>query len=190
MADEEYLTISSSLEPQHRLASSIAFHTASNSAAISSESPDSSSVHSSHTQNVVSHTSGVNIPSLGFSSDTPTTCPLSHPSQPLTTQPPKAKHHSIQQGLHPGHYKPMSKNSRPVAPPPQPPAPPATPITAQVTSTVPPCASPPALLPPPPVPREALEKREKEYKDDDDIDEEEEESRRKVCLSYDHLSIE
>ncbi|XP_030298621.1 tyrosine-protein phosphatase non-receptor type 13 isoform X1 [Sparus aurata] len=196
MADEEYLTISSTLEPPHNLPSSQTTHTA--------------------TATLRSHTSltsqnpnlGPHIPTtstvspLGLSSDTPTTCSLAHPVQPLTTQPPKAKHHPIQQGLLPSHYKVMSKNGRPVVPPPQPPTPPVTPITAQVMSSVPPCASPPApMLPPTVLPppaqshiqmREEHERREREYRDDDDddeMDEEEEESRRKGTVKEFELTV-
>lgn len=179
MADEEYLTISSTLEPAHNLPSSLATHTP----ALRSQNPS-----------LGPHNPSTAISLLGLSSDTPTTCSLARPSQPLTTQPPKAKHHPIQQGLLPSHYKAMSKNSRPLVPPPQPPAPPSTPITAQVIPSVPPCASPPGLtLSPTVLPspahshtqlKEEPEKKEREYSydDDDDLDEEEEESRRKASL--------
>lgn len=176
MADEEYLTISSTLEPPHSLPSSVATQTpTTNLTALRSQ------------------TSSTPILPLGLPSDTLTTCSLSHPSQPLTTQPPKAKDHPIQQGLLPSHYKAISKNSRPMVPPPPPPAPPLTPITAQVMSSVPPCTSPPApalsptVLPSPAQShieiREEPEKKERDYMDDDEEeDEEEEESRRKVCF--------
>lgn len=194
MADEEYLTISSTLEPLHNLPSSQTTHTATTTLRSHTSNPSSS--FTSQNPNLGPHIPTTSTVSpLGLSSDTPTTCSLAHPAQPLTTQPPKAKHHPIQQGLLPSHYKVMSKNGRPVVPPPQPPTPPATPITAQVMSSVPPCASPPApILPPTVLPppaqshiqmREEHEKREREYRDDDDddeVDEEEEESRRKVSL--------
>lgn len=191
MADEEYLTISSTLAPPHSFPASLAPHTPpSNLTAFTSETSNSSCGFSSQNPNISSHVPTTNISSLGLSSDTPTTCSLTHPSQPLTTQPPKAKHLPIQQGLLPSHYKVMSRNSRPVAPPPQPPAPPLTPITAQVISSVPPSPSDVMLSPPPQGHiklREEPLMKEREYKDDvcedeDDEDDEEEESRRKVCL--------
>ncbi|XP_030011850.1 tyrosine-protein phosphatase non-receptor type 13 isoform X3 [Sphaeramia orbicularis] len=203
MADEEYLTISSTLEPHHRPSLSLASHTSTtNSAAFTSQTSDTLSGYNSQNQNFVPHIPGVTVSPLSLSTDTPTTCSLAHPSQPLTTQPPKAKRHPIQQGLLPSHYKAMSKNSRPVLPPPQPPAPPATPITAQIISSVSPCASSsaPTLTTtglPPPIPshppvREEPEKKEKEYKDDDDddeFDEEEEESRRKGLVKEFELTV-
>lgn len=193
MADEEYLTISSTLEPPHSLPSSLPSHTpATNLPGLHSQTSNSSSSLSSQNPSLGPHVPTTTITPLGLSSDTPTTCSLAHPSLPLTTQPPKAKHHPIQQGLLPSHYKAMAKNSRPLVPPPQPPPPPVTPITAQVVPSVPPCASPPALtLSPTVLPpaaqshtplREEPEKKEREYKDDDDDEDEEdeEESRRKV----------
>lgn len=195
MADEEYLTISSTLEPPYGLSSSLATHTpTTNLTGLSSQTSNTASSFSSQNPNLNPHIPTTTVSPLSLSSDTPTTCGLAHPSQPLTTQPPKAKHHPIQQGLLPSHYKAISKNSRPAVPPPQPPASPQTPITAQVISSVPPCTSPPVpTLPPkvlsPPVQshtqlREEPEKKEREYKDDDydEDDEEEEESRRKASL--------
>lgn len=194
MADEEYLTISSTLEPPHSFPSSLTSHTTTtNLTAPHSQTSNATSGFSSQNPNLGPHVPPTNISPLSLSSETPTTCPLTHPSQPLTTQPPKAKHHPIQQGLLPSHYKAMSKSSRPLVPPPLPPAQPLTPITAQVMSSVPPCGSPPAPTLPPPVlppviqshtpPREEPERREREYKDDDtDEDEEEAESRRKASL--------
>lgn len=186
MADEEYLTISSTLEPSHMTTHT----TASSLAALRPQTSNTSSALGSPHLGLGPHAPTTSISPLCLSSDTPTTCPL---AQPLTTQPPKAKHHPIQQGLLPSHYKVMSQNGRPVVPPPQLPAIPQTPITAQVVSSIPPCASPPApTLPPasvlpPPVQshtqlREEPERKEREYRDDDDddVDEEEEESRRKV----------
>ncbi|KAM7385641.1 hypothetical protein PAMP_001715 [Pampus punctatissimus] len=190
MADEEYLTISSTLEPPHSLSSSLATHTpTSNLIGLSSQTSNTSSSFSSQNPNLNSHIPTTTASPLSLTSDTPTTCALVHPSQPLTTQPPKAKHHPVQQGMLPSHYKAISKNSRPVVPPPQPPASPQTPITVQIISSVPPCASPPALTPTvlsSPVQshtqlREEPEKKEREYKYDDyDEDDDEEESRRKA----------
>ncbi|KAM7408781.1 hypothetical protein PAMA_002486 [Pampus argenteus] len=193
MADEEYLTISSTLEPPHSLSSSLATHTlTSNLTGLSSQTSNTSSSFSSQNPNLNSHIpTTTTVSPLSLTSDTPTTCALAHPSQPLTTQPPKAKHHPVQQGMLPSHYKAISKNSQPVVPPPQPPASPQTPITVQIISSVPPCASPPALTPRvlySPVQshtqlREEPEKKEREYKYDDyDEDDDEEESRRKASL--------
>ncbi|KAK9541598.1 hypothetical protein VZT92_001630 [Zoarces viviparus] len=199
MADEEYLTISSILEPPHSLPSRLATHTqTTNLTDLHSQTSNSSSSFSSQNPNLGPHVPTTTISPLCLSSDTPTTCSLAHPSQPLTTQPPKAKHHPIQQGLPPSHCKAMSKNSRPIVPPPQPPAPPLTPITAQVVPSVHPCASPPApTLPPtmllPPAQshtqfREEPEKKEREYSDDYD-EEEEEESRRKGYVKEFELTV-
>ncbi|XP_035518834.1 tyrosine-protein phosphatase non-receptor type 13 [Morone saxatilis] len=184
MADEEYLTISSTLDPPHSLPFSLGTHTpTTNPAALQSQ------------------TSTTPILPLSLMSDTPTTCSFSHPSPPLTTQPPKAKHHPIQQGLLPSQYKVISKNGRPVVPPPQPPALPLTPITAQVMSSVSASVSPPSstlptpVLPPPAQShtqlREEPERKEREYKDDDDDedDEDEEESRRKGLVKEFELTV-
>ncbi|XP_029377664.1 tyrosine-protein phosphatase non-receptor type 13 [Echeneis naucrates] len=137
MADEEYLTISSTLEPPHSFPSTLATHTS--VTAHSSQISNSSSSFISPNPNVTLYTPPTSVSPLKPSSDTPTTSSLAHLSQPLTTQPPKAKHHPIQQGLLPSHYKAFSHNSRPIVPPPKPPAPPPTPITAQIISSVPPC---------------------------------------------------
>ncbi|XP_030604068.1 tyrosine-protein phosphatase non-receptor type 13 [Archocentrus centrarchus] len=181
MADEEYLTISSTLEPSHTHSTT------------STQTANFSSQTSSSLQNP---NPSFTISPLNLLSDTPTTCSLAHPSQPLTKQPPKTKHHPIQQGLLPSHYKAMSKISRPIVPPPQPP--PLSPITAQIISVAP-CPSPPApTLPPTVLPpavqsqlREEIEKKEKEYKDydDEELDEEEEESRRKGLVKEFELSV-
>uniref|UniRef100_A0A8C2WU68 FERM and PDZ domain containing 2 n=1 Tax=Cyclopterus lumpus TaxID=8103 RepID=A0A8C2WU68_CYCLU len=191
MADEEYLTISSTLEPLHNLPSSLATHTpTTNLTGLHSQTSNSSSGFSSQNPSLGLHVPSSNISALSLSSDTPTTCTLARPSQP-----PKAKHHPIQQGLLPSHYKAISINSRHMVPPPQPPAPPLTPITAQVVPSVPACASPPAPRLPPSMLllpaqshtqlREEPEKKGREYNDDydDDDEEEEEESRRKVLGS-------
>ncbi|XP_013768980.1 tyrosine-protein phosphatase non-receptor type 13 isoform X2 [Pundamilia nyererei] len=181
MADEEYLTISSTLEPPHMLPTA------------STQTANFSSQTSSSLQ--YPHPNPTTL-ALNLLSDTPTTCSLAHPSQPLTTQPPKTKHHPIQQGLLPSHYKAMSKISRPMVPPPQPP--PLTPITAQIISVAPCPSPPPPVLPPTLLPpaapiqfREEPEKKEKEYKDydDDEYDEEEEESRRKGLVKEFELSV-
>ncbi|KAF1375768.1 hypothetical protein PFLUV_G00223610 [Perca fluviatilis] len=203
MADEEYLTISSTLEPLLSLPSSLAAHTpTTNLTGLHSQISNNSSSFSSQNPSLSPHipTTTTSSP-LSHSSDTITTCSLAHPSQPLTTQPPKSKHHPIQQGLLPSHYKAISKNSKPIVPLPQPPDPPLTPITAQVVPSVPPCASPPALTPPPtmlPPPaqshtqlREEAEKKEREYKYDDyeENEEEEEESRRKGLVKEFELTV-
>ncbi|XP_072292370.1 tyrosine-protein phosphatase non-receptor type 13 isoform X3 [Eucyclogobius newberryi] len=187
MADEEYLTISSTLEPHHRLGSSMPLYPAPNSSPQSSENPDSTH-QSMHNPSTVSHMPGITMSPLSLLSDTPTTCSLSHPARALTTQPPKAKHHPVQQGLLPSHHKGSRKSSRPVVPPPRPPPPSVTPITAQVIPIVPPSTSPPLPPLPPAIQREELEKRKKEY-DDDDYDEEEEESRRKGVIKEFELSV-
>lgn len=190
MADEEYLTISSTLELPHSLPSSLATHNpTTNLTALHSQTSSSSSSFTSQNPSLGPHIPTTTISPLSLSSDTPTTCSLAHPAQPLTTQPPKAKHHPIQQGLLPSHYKVVSKNGGPVVPPPQPPPPPLTPITAQVISSRPPCALtlPPTVLLTPAQShihlREELGKKNREYKDDDEEDDdEEEESRRKASL--------
>ncbi|XP_007546118.1 tyrosine-protein phosphatase non-receptor type 13 isoform X1 [Poecilia formosa] len=192
MADEEYLTISSTLEPAH----SIPSHTVPTTI----ETPESQTQHSFQTPNFPPHVPTTpNITPLNFSSDTPTTCPLVYPSQPLTTQPPKTKHHPIQQGLLPSHFKATSKNIRPAVPPPQPP--PITPITAQIISSVPPCAGAPTPTLPStvltcsaqiqPQLREEPERKGREYKDDfdEELDEEEEESRRKGMIKEFELTV-
>ncbi|XP_034408071.1 tyrosine-protein phosphatase non-receptor type 13 [Cyclopterus lumpus] len=197
MADEEYLTISSTLEPLHNLPSSLATHTpTTNLTGLHSQTSNSSSGFSSQNPSLGLHVPSSNISALSLSSDTPTTCTLARPSQP-----PKAKHHPIQQGLLPSHYKAISINSRHMVPPPQPPAPPLTPITAQVVPSVPACASPPAPRLPPSMLllpaqshtqlREEPEKKGREYNDDydDDDEEEEEESRRKGLVKEFELTV-
>ncbi|XP_028982966.1 tyrosine-protein phosphatase non-receptor type 13 isoform X2 [Betta splendens] len=185
-ADEEYLTISSTLEHPHSFAPSVASH--SQASTLPGFMPPAP-----------------NISPLAPSSDATTTCSLAHPSQPLTTQPPKSQRLPIQQGLLPSHYKLMSRSIRPAAPPPQPPSPPLSPITAQVISSVPPCASastsmlPPTVLQSPPAQchiklREEPQEREREYRDDakdddDEYDEEEEESRRKGIVKEFELTV-
>ncbi|KAK2824256.1 hypothetical protein Q5P01_021431 [Channa striata] len=203
MADEEYLTISSTLEPPPSFSSSLAPHTPTTTVtAPGSQIPNSSAEFSIQNPNLSPHIPSTNISLLSLSCDTPTTSSLAHSPQPLTTQPPKAKHHLIQQGLLPSHYKAMSMNSRPVVPPPQPPAPPLTPITAQIISSVPPCTSPPGLMLPatvlPPTVqshtklREEPQSKEREYmdeEDEDEVDDEEEESRRKGLVKEFELTV-
>ncbi|XP_054456293.1 tyrosine-protein phosphatase non-receptor type 13 [Anoplopoma fimbria] len=201
MADEEYLTISSTMEPPHSHPPSLATHTPTTKlTGLHSQTSNSSSSFSSQNPSFGPPDPTTTISVVSLSSGTPTTCSLVHPSQPLTTQPPKAKHHPIQQGLLPSHYKAISKNSRPMGPPTQPP-PPSTPITAQVVPSVPPCPSPPAptlpptmLLPPPQSHkqfREEPEKKEWEYNDDynEEDAEEEEESRRKGLVKEFELTV-
>ncbi|KAK1905374.1 FERM and PDZ domain containing protein 2, partial [Dissostichus eleginoides] len=124
-------------------------------------------------------------PSNVLSPDTPTTLSLAHPSPPLTTQPPKAKHHPIQQGLLSSHYKAVGKNSRPLVSPPQPPPAPSTPITAQPT-----CPDT-AARPEPHTAEGRAREREREYKDYDyeESEEEEAESRRKCYVKEFELSV-
>ncbi|XP_077960978.1 tyrosine-protein phosphatase non-receptor type 13 isoform X3 [Gasterosteus aculeatus] len=201
-ADEEYLTISSTLEPAHSLPSSLAAHTPpTNLTGVHSQTSNISTSSSAQNPSLGARFPASAVLPPGLSSDTPTTCPVAHPSQALTTQPPKAKHHPIQQGLLPSHYKDTHKNSRPMMTPPQPHAPPLNPIMAQVVSSVPRCASPPA----PTLPttmllplahshtqyREEPERKEREYSDDydDDDDEEEEESRRKGLVKEFELTV-
>lgn len=184
MADEEYLTISSTLEPPRSPTS----NSTPNTDIEALESRTQSSLE------VLKPTSHVpitpNITPLNLSSDLPASCSLSYPSPPLTTQPPKTKHHPIQQGHLRSHFKGTSRNVHPTVPPPQPP--PITPITAQIISSVPPCTGVPTpTMPPTVLPcsgqiqsqlREEPERKVREYRDDfdEELDEEEEESRRKV----------
>uniref|UniRef100_A0A3Q2DNU1 FERM and PDZ domain containing 2 n=1 Tax=Cyprinodon variegatus TaxID=28743 RepID=A0A3Q2DNU1_CYPVA len=184
MADEEYLTISSTLEPPRSPTS----NSTPNTDIEALESRTQSSLE------VLKPTSHVpitpNITPLNLSSDLPASCSLSYPSPPLTTQPPKTKHHPIQQGHLRSHFKGTSRNVHPTVPPPQPP--PITPITAQIISSVPPCTGVPTpTMPSTVLPcsgqiqlqlREEPERKVREYRDDfdEELDEEEEESRRKV----------
>ncbi|AWP14045.1 putative tyrosine-protein phosphatase non-receptor type 13 [Scophthalmus maximus] len=110
MADEEYLTISSTMEPAHSFPSSLATHTPTTTlAAPGSQTSNSSCSFSSQNPDLGPHVPATTISPLSLLSDTLTTCSLAHPSQPLTTQPPKAKHHPIQQGRLPSHYKGLVK---------------------------------------------------------------------------------
>ncbi|XP_034008310.1 tyrosine-protein phosphatase non-receptor type 13 [Trematomus bernacchii] len=196
MADEEYLTISSTMENPRSPPSNVSTQTpSSNVKDLHPRTSDRTSSFSSHNPTLAPNLPTTTVSRLSLSSDTPTTLSLAHPSPPLTTQPPKAKHHPIQQGLLSSHYKAVGKNSRPLGSPPQPPPAPSTPITAQVGPSVPPCASPPA---PTPLPaqshtqqREEPEKREREYKDYDyeESEEEEAESRRKCFVKEFELSV-
>ncbi|XP_061645530.1 tyrosine-protein phosphatase non-receptor type 13 isoform X2 [Phyllopteryx taeniolatus] len=239
MADEEYLTISSTLEPQQNVQSNQATQTPlSNLTSPSSQTPTTSSSFSqtSNTLSGLSQTSTTpssfsqtsitatllsqtsNNPSSfsqtsfssqnpnttmsprSLSSDTLTTCALAHPSQPLTTQPSKAKHHPLQQGLQlPLQCKALPKNSQPAAGLPQNPAPPAAPITTQIISSTPSYVStpaptlPPIIIPPPSQShaqrREEQEKKERECRDEDDDEEDEEESRRKGLVKEFELTV-
>lgn len=183
VADEEYLTISSTLETPPSLPSN-------NTPTTNPDALDSQTSNSFKAPNLNPHVPTTTLPALTFLSDNPTPSPLNHPPQPLTTQPPKNKHHPIQQGLLPSRSKATSKNFQPSVPPSQPL--PLTPITAQVISSVPPCAGAPAptlptsVLPSPaqmpPQLREELQRKLREFDDDDDddLDEEEKESRRKA----------
>lgn len=185
VANEEYLTISSTLEPPHSLHSSQAAPNPTSSLTDPHSQPSGSSpCFAPHNPSLGPHMPATSVCPLSLPPDTPTPYSLVHPAQPLTTQPPKTKHHLIHQGLHSGHYK------RPMVPPPQPPPPPLMPITTQVISSMPPCT---LTLPPTPLPtahshlhaREDVEKRDRHCRDDDneeDVDEEEEESRRKASL--------
>lgn len=195
MADEEYLTISSTLEPPHSFPSSLTTNSPSIKPTFpSSQTSISSSTFSSQNPNHVPLTT---VSPLTLMSNTPTTCFPAPPSQPLTTQPSKAKHHPIQQGFFPNLYKAFSENSRPAVPPPPPPlpqlpAPPQTPITAQVISSVPPSVSPPARGPVttfvlPSSGQSRSQSREEHVANDmerrkDSEEEEEEASRRKARL--------
>ncbi|XP_056290866.1 FERM and PDZ domain-containing protein 2 isoform X2 [Pseudoliparis swirei] len=206
MADEEFLTISSTLEPLHSRPSSLATHTSTtNLTGLHSQTSNSSSGFRSQNPSLGPHIPTSTVSTLSLSSYTPTSCSLARRSQPLTTQPlttqplttqpPKAKHHPIQQGPLPSHYKAISMNSRPMVPPPR--SPPLTPITAQVVPSVPPCASPPAPMLPPTVLllpaqshtqlKEEPEKKGREY--NDDYDEDEEESRRKGLVKEFELTV-
>lgn len=190
VADEEYLTISSTLEPHHKLLSTTHSLTT-NPSCQTSNSTSVACTSSTQNQNIIRHIPTTAVLPLSLSWDTFTTCPLLHPSQPLTTQPPKAN--PIQQGLLPSQYSTLSMNSQPAMPPPQSPPPPLTPITAQIISSVAPCTNPPSptfpstILPPAAQSHtqqmEEQQRREKEYKHGDDDDEDdEEESRRKASL--------
>ncbi|XP_077438821.1 tyrosine-protein phosphatase non-receptor type 13 isoform X2 [Vanacampus margaritifer] len=212
MADEEYLTISSTMEPQQSFQSHQATQTpSSNHTSLTSQTQTTSSIFSQTSNNpsIVLQTSNTlsNFSSqstnttkspLNLSSDTLTTCALAHPSQPLTTQPSKAKHYPLQQGQQlPLQCKALPKNSQPAAGLPQNPAPPAGPITTQIISSAPPCVSVPApTLTPTIVPqpaqshaqrREEPEKKERGYKDEDEEDEEE--SRRKGFVKEFELTV-
>lgn len=191
VANEEYLTISSTLEPPHSLHPSLAAANPPSSLAAPHSQPSGSSPcfppphPSPHMAAAAATTTTTNVSALSLPPDTPTVCSLAHPAQPLTTQPPKTTRHLVHQGLHSGHYK-----IRPMVPPPRPPPPPVRPITTQVISSLPPCTltPPPTALPTAHghVPaREEVEKRHRPCRDDedeDDVDDEEEESRRKASL--------
>lgn len=240
MADEEYLTISSTLDHQQSFQSNQATQTPlPNLASLSSQTQTTSSSFSqtsntlsglsqtsntpssfpqtsitpahrsqtsqnpkifSQTSNTLSSFSSQNpnatMSPLNVSSDTLTTCALAHPSQPLTTQPSKAKQYPLQQGQQlPLQYKAPPKNSQPAAGLPQNPAPPAGPITTQIISSTPPNVSatpptiPPTIIPPPTQSHaqwdEKAEKKERESRDEEEDEEDEEERQRKVILFTD-----
>ncbi|KAM3862683.1 LOW QUALITY PROTEIN: tyrosine-protein phosphatase non-receptor type 13 [Diretmus argenteus] len=193
LADEEYLTISSTLEPPHSLPSTTASLVATPTTA--SDSISTASCYSFHNPSLVPHIPSTAVSPASLSPNTLTTCTHVHPSQPLTTQPPKAQHHPNQQALLPSHHNPISKSGRPAVPPPQPPPPPPSPITTQVFSSVPPCPSPPGptlLAPPAHSPaqiREEPAKKEKEYKDDDEDDDEDEEDPRMGRIKEYELTV-
>ncbi|XP_013873970.1 tyrosine-protein phosphatase non-receptor type 13 isoform X1 [Austrofundulus limnaeus] len=187
VADEEYLTISSTLETPPSLPSN-------NTPTTNPDALDSQTSNSFQAPNLNPHVPTTTLPPLNFLSDSPAPSPLSHSPQPLTTQPPKNKHHPIQQGLLPSHYKATSKNIQPSVPPSQPP--PLTPITAQVISSVPPAPTLPTSVLPSPAQmptqlREELERKLREFDDDDDddLDEEEKESRRKGRIKEFELTV-
>ncbi|XP_076022160.1 tyrosine-protein phosphatase non-receptor type 13 [Genypterus blacodes] len=200
VADEEYLTISSTLEPHHKVPSTTPHTLTTNPSCQTSNSTSMGCTSSTKNQNIICHMTTTAVLPLSLSCDTFTTCPLLHPSQPLTTQPPIAN--TIQQGLPPSQYSTLSVNCHPAMPPPQSPPPPLTPITAQISSVAP-CTNPPSptfastILPPAvqsrtPQIEEQQQTKEKEYKhydDDDDVDEEEEESRRKGLVKEFELTV-
>nr|XP_057910158.1 tyrosine-protein phosphatase non-receptor type 13 isoform X1 [Doryrhamphus excisus] len=221
MTDEEYLTISSTLEPQQSFQSNQATQTPISN--LNSQTPTTSSSFSqtsnisssfSQTPNTVSgltQTSNIlsnfsqtsntlSSPScqkpattmslLNLSSDTLTTCALAHPSQPLTTQPSKAKlHHPL---LPPQQCRSLPKNIQPLS---QNLIPPGNPITTQIISSTPPCISAPASTVAPPAQshaqrREELEKKERERKEEEEEeDEDEEESRRRGSVKEFELTV-
>lgn len=200
MANEEYLTISSTLEPPHSLHSSLAAPIPTSSLTAPDSQPSGSSpCFAPHNPSLGPHMPTTTVSPLSLPPDTPTTCSLAHPAQPLTTQPPKTTHHLIHQGLHSGHYKvrsmvpppqPPPLPLMPITTPPQPPPSHLMPITTQVTSSMPPCT---LTLTPTALPtahsqshaREDVKERDGHRRDDDDeedVDDEEEESRRKASL--------
>lgn len=163
VANEEYLTISSTLDPPHKATTDLAAprpHPSGCSPRIPAPSPASAP-----------HVAATPVSPPSLPPDTPASC---SPAQPLTTQPPKTPHHLAHRGLHPGHHE-----VKLAAPPPQP-------ITTQVAPSMPPCA---LTLPTPAHGhsrgRESVEKRDRHRQggdDEEDVDEEEEESRRKASL--------
>lgn len=182
VANEEYLTISSTLEPPHSVHSSLAAPNPTTGLTAPPSQPSGSSAgFTPHNPSLGPHTPATNTPTLSRPPDTPNTSSLAHTAQPLTTQPLKTPHHLIHQGLHSGHYKVQG-----MVPPPQPPPPPLMPITAQVSSSMPPCTlALPSTAHCHLRAREEVEKRDRHCRDDDDeedVDDEEEESRRKASV--------
>ncbi|XP_057703939.1 tyrosine-protein phosphatase non-receptor type 13 isoform X2 [Corythoichthys intestinalis] len=155
----------------------------------------------SQTSNTLSSFSSQNpnspISPLNLSSDTLTTCTLAHPSQPLTTQPSKAKHHPIHQGQQfPLQCKAVAKNSQPAVGLSQNSAPTAGPITTQIISSTPPCITGPApTLATTILPAAAQshiqhrEEPEKKGKDEEEDEDDEEESRRKGLVKEFELTV-
>ncbi|XP_077470416.1 tyrosine-protein phosphatase non-receptor type 13 [Stigmatopora argus] len=239
MADEEYLTISSTLEPQPSFQSNQATQTSllnitnpssqtpttlssfsqtsniqprllqtSNTSFSFSQTPTSYSQAShnassfSQNSNTLSSFTSQNpnppISPLNLSSDTLTTCTLAHPSQPLTTQPSKAKHHPIHQGHQfPLLCKALPKNSHPAAGLSPNSSPQSGPITTQIISSPPPCVntSTPTFAPTLPAAAQSLtqqreepEKKGRDCKDEED-EEDEEESRRKGFVKEFELTV-
>ncbi|CAG09372.1 unnamed protein product, partial [Tetraodon nigroviridis] len=112
MANEEYLTISSTLEPPHSLHSSLAAPgPTTGSTAPHSQPSGSLPCLAPPNPSLGPHMPATTVAPLGLppQPDTPTTCSLAHTAQPLTTQPPKTAHHLIHQGLHSAHYKGLVK---------------------------------------------------------------------------------
>lgn len=180
VANEEYLTISSTLDPPHNPTTSLTTP--------NSQPSGSLPRFTAHNPSLGPHVPAASLSPLSLPPDMPTLCSM---AQPLTTQPPKTTNHLVHQGLHSGHYE-----VKPVVPPPKPPPPPLTPITTQVFSSRPPCAltlAPTALDAPAHRhlhARDGVEKRDRDCDDEDDVDEEEEESRRKASLCWLEISAQ
>lgn len=182
VANEEYLTISSTLDPPNNPTTGLT--------APHSQPSGSLPRFTAHSPSLGPHVPATTVSPLSLPPDTPAPCSL---AQPLTTQPPKTTNHLVHQGLHSGHYE-----VKPMVPPPKPP-PPLTPITTQVFSSRPPCALalPPTALAAPSYrhlhARDGVDKRDKDCQnrdDEDDVDEEEEESRRKASLCWLEISAQ
>ncbi|XP_029690744.1 tyrosine-protein phosphatase non-receptor type 13 isoform X3 [Takifugu rubripes] len=181
VANEEYLTISSTLDPPHNPTTALT--------APNSQPSGSVPRFTAHNPGLGPYLPAATVSPLSLPPDTPTPCSL---AQPLTTQPPKTTNHLVHQGLHSGHYE-----VKPMVPPPKPP-PPLMPITTQVFPSRPPCALalPPTALAAPSHrhlrARDGVEKRDRDCgdrDDEDDLDEEEEESRRKGLVKEFELTV-